>query len=135
MFCSPDPLFGFGVRLRCWNFLPPLSGFGSGFSDGEAAREQGLQRELAFLAELPHTVPVSALGLVIRVQTQPIVRCTQLYSWEEWARELLSCSSLRQLLQTTAERPVLVRGCSWRLLQAAPQKLFRKTLIFNKEGN
>lgn len=89
----------------------------------------------AFLAELPHTVPVSAPGLVIHIQTQPIVQSTQLYSWEEQARELLSCSSLRQLLQTTAERSVLVRGCAWRLLQAAPHKLFRKTLILSKEGN
>lgn len=43
------------------------------FQMGTQPENVGMQRELVFLEELPHTVPASALGLFICVQTQPVL--------------------------------------------------------------
>jgi len=92
-----------------WSFPPPLYGFGSGFSGGEAAQEQGLQGELASLEELPAYCSCRCAG-ALYVCTNPanFIACPALFMGEAGSR----APELQQQHQKDFSK-VQLRGLSW----------------------
>lgn len=73
MLRSPKLLFGSEAAASAGISSLLCMGLALGFRMGREPESRGMQQELASLEELPHTVPASALGLFIYVQTQPIL--------------------------------------------------------------